>query len=234
MRRIAAGVGVLLACQGFAQTPAKPAPDVVALLAKMRAAYSNVKTAQLSSTFLERKSDNTVVLKSECVYLAPSSFRIVSQGPDVLGARKYVLVADGKHIHVEGLPGGPMTHRYTHRDMVMNLPQLNLDVLCLWDWKRQLSTEPLGNMSQSKLKIGTDQWNGKTYTILDETAGQVRVRYFVDPVSSLIMRTEQFGLGDALPDIVVTIDKITLDGNVNPSQFKIAAPVVPAVKPPDT
>jgi len=64
-----------------------------------------------------------------------------------------------------------------------------LEVLCLWDWKQQFSIDRGGNMHDSTFSMRTDDWNGKSFTVLQENAQQVRVLYFIDPATSYIWRT---------------------------------------------
>lgn len=196
-------------------------PEVEALLAKMRTAYSSVKSAHLSCTFEQFGGGKKVTMKSECSYLAPSDFRMVSTGLSQLKSNGYVVVADGKWIRVDGLPGGTVRQMYGFQNMVIDMPQTNLEVFSFWDWRRQLSTEQGANMSKSTFRLGQDSWNGKTYTVLEETASPVRVRYFIDPKTSLIWKVEQYNLKSKSPYLICSIDKMELNAKVDAKQFVI-------------
>ena len=135
----------------------------------------------------------------------------------------YDLVTDGEQVHIEGLPGGELTHAWALQTMVGDLPQLNLEVINFWDWPRQLSTDPRGNMHFSTFSVMSRKWNGKTYDVLEENAQRVRVRYFVDPKTSLIMKTEQYPLGSTVPSAITSIDKLELNVPVDKKQFVVAA-----------
>jgi hypothetical protein len=202
-----------------------PKPDVVALLAKMRRAYSTVKSAHISVKTNHYGHEARITSSSECDYKAPSSFHIATRGIAGLTKDAYELTTDGKQIHIEGLPGKPITMPYTVQAMVNNDPQLNLDVLCLWDWKRQLSTDPMGNMHFSTLVIKSDDWDGKKWIVLEETARRQNniIDYYVDPKTFLICRTISSLLSPhrALSD--VQVEKWDTTAKIDPTLFKIAA-----------
>ena len=227
MRLLGAVACFAMACLGSAQKPegAVIEPAASALLAKMRSAYAAVKSAEISTTYEQVGAGTKVMMKSECSYLAPLSFRIKSTGLPGLSPSGYSLVTDGQNIHIEGLPGGGLTQPYSERKMWQDLPQLNLEVLCFWNWQRQLSTEPRGNMHTSTFHVSSDTWKSKSYTILEETAeGQhVRVRYFVDPKTYLIWRTETYDLGSKTPYLIATIEKMDLNKPIDKSLFAVDA-----------
>jgi hypothetical protein len=65
-------------------------------------------------------------------------------------------------------------------------------VYSFYDAFRQLSTAAGGFMSGSSLEVRPNmKWAGRSWTVLEETAGGLEVEYFVDPNSHLIWRTVQ-------------------------------------------
>ena len=209
---------------GILRTAPQPAsPATEALLEKMRNAYKNIKSARVSVDFERRGKGTKVNMKSECSFLAPSSVRATATGLERLPASGYLLVTDGKKIHLEGLAGGPVTKNYRLRDMVMDMPQVNLEVLCLWDWGRQLSRTRGGGFRGSALSVHDEDWNGKTYTVLEETIRRqsIRILYFTDPASGLIWHVEVFDLEAKVPFIVTSITKLELNVPIDKSLFTI-------------
>jgi hypothetical protein len=105
---------------------------------------------------------------------------------------------------------------------------INLEVMSFWDWKRQLSTDPGSNMEESKFKlVQGESWNGKKWTVLEETAyGQnVFVRYFVDPSSSLIYRVLVYDLGRTKLQVETVVKKLERNIKVDPKKFEIKAEI---------
>lgn len=208
-------------------------PQTAALLDKMSKAYKAIHSAKVTSSYSETKNALSVSIKSESTFLAPASFRIVSTGLPTLSGSGYTLVTDGKLIRTDGLPSKPWTSKYSRRDMVLNLPQVNLEVLCLWDWNRQLSYQRGGGMFRSTFKISSERRDGKSFTVLEETArrSQVRVRYFVDPSTFLISRTEVFDLTtNATPFQIYQIEKMELGVPVDAKQFVVPPAAAPKAK----
>lgn len=200
-----------------------------ALLNKIREVYRTTRTARMRTTFEEVRESKRVRLTSECSYQAPTSFRIVSHGLARIAPSGYVLVTDGKKIRVDGLPGGTSMTAFDRRQMRRNLPHVNLEVMCFYDWQRQLSRERGGFMHGSTFRATDESWNGKMYSVLEETNKMqgVRVKYFTDPKTGLIWRTEQYSLDGSTPYMVTTIDSMEVNVPIDPATFK-----VPELNPP--
>lgn len=207
-----------------AAKPVPPSPEVSALLKKMRTAYSTTKSAKLKMGFTQTAEEGSVTVMSDGTFSAPSSFKNKSNGLPGFEGKAYVLTTDGKRIQVEGT-GSAKAEPYGIQTMVTDLPHTNLEVLCFWDWPRQLSTSTGGNMRMSTFRLGKTNWRGKSYTLLEETAKAqgIQVRYLVDPKTSFIWRTEQYRINEKKPFTVSWIDKMDLNVPVDKKIYKITA-----------
>ena len=227
MKLAAVFCALLVAVCSPAQRPPKPIdPAAAQLLHSMRTAYSSVKTAKISGTFTQYGKGNQVILKTEATYKAPNLFLLRTTGLQDLDKAGYGVISDGLQIYVSGLPGGSMVRKYTENNMWEALPQLNLETLCFWDWRQQFKTNPGGNMYSSVFNFSTDTWNGRSYTLLEEFAGNVHVRYFIDPKTSFIWRVETFDISARSPYAITTIDKMDINVPVDDKSFvvpKVAA-----------
>lgn len=196
--------------------------DAEALLSKMRAAYGALKTAKLSTHCSSKGNRKSVEIDSDMLFKAPNNFSLESKLPADLNLKSpvYKVTTNGKNLRVEGLPGGTLTEKFTVEELQRNLPQCNLEVLCLWDWKQQLSTDLKRNMHFSKLEVKKDTWNGKTWTVLEETATGQFIRYFIDPKSNLIWRTiVSTGTGATFQDVWIT--KYEVGPSLSSSLFNV-------------
>ena len=203
----------------------KPSAEVAQLLKKMRVAYSTLKSAHVTFQSHHFGNGTTITSTSECWYQAPNLVRVETKGIPGLTKPLYTLVSDGTQIHINGLPGRPMTLMYSIDQMATNSPQMNLEVLCLWDWKRQLSTDIGGNMRLSTFGIRSDTWNGKKWTVLRETARSANavVDYYIDPATFLMSRTISSLINPRQTTIDVQVKKWAINVPVDPSLFKLAA-----------
>lgn len=194
--------------------------DVEALLARMRRAYQGVKTARFTT---ETHIGKTTFINS-FVFMAPSKIRVEISAPNEgLPQNTMFKVSDGAVVSTR-LPGSSEVTRqeFSINNFERNVPA-NLESFCFWDYERQLSTAPGKNMAQSSLVIKTgEQWRGKKWTVLEETASAVGVscRYFIDPRTYLIWRTVVTRLaGDQMPtDSIVT--KLETGAKIDESLFK--------------
>jgi hypothetical protein len=241
MRHLVLLLGAVLACSAVAQDqdrlkmlrtlPPQIDPQAEALLIKMRTMYSSIKTARLTTTYEEVRPGARVLLTSKCAFKAPFSIRMVSEGLPKLAKSGYLLVTNGKRVHVAGLPSKAYTRNFDGRELRRNLPHINLEVMCLWDWDRQLSRKRRsGNMFGSTFKVTTEMWRGRPFTILEETnkGQEVRVRYYLDPKTTMIWRTEVFRLEGAQPHVIATIDTMELNVALDPNSFVV--PEVPETR----
>jgi len=212
-------------CLAQVQKPNQLSPAVSALLQKMRTAYASAKTAKISGTFTQFGDGTQVNLKTETIYRAPNQFHVTTTGLPDLKKDGYVVITDGKQIFMDGLPGGSMARPFTEQNMWQALPQMNLETLCFWDWKQQFSVDRGGNMFRSTFALSAAILNGRSYTVLEENAGNVKVHYFIDPKTSFIWRVETFDKGSRSPYAITTIEKMDIDVPVDDASF-----VVPSVK----
>ena len=164
------------------------------LLSKMRDAYRNIGTAtfSLEATILGENGD--FVAKMDGSFKSPNLV-YVSMSAE---GEKATVASDGVKIYaVAGDNKKILEVPYDDQTLGQILSGANLEVINLYDWKRQLSTAEGDNMHDSKLAIKKDvSWNGKKWTVLQETAATVGVyvEYYVDPKTNLIWRTVQMSL----------------------------------------
>ncbi|MEA2552871.1 MAG: hypothetical protein QOJ65_1047, partial [Fimbriimonadaceae bacterium] len=144
------GVLAMVVLGGLAHGQADAGTE--ALLEKMRKAYASIASARINTTcrfFHGRKSLDAV---SVVEFANPMFVRVQTKGVPGLTKPSFLAVTDGKQAYLDGLPDGSVTLPYDSDKFSRYLPQLNLEVLCLWDWKRQLSTAPKGFMFRSTFK----------------------------------------------------------------------------------
>jgi outer membrane lipoprotein-sorting protein len=192
--------------------------EVEELLSKMRDAYKGTKsvrmTTAVTSYFEEEKFESTF----EISFKNPNKVRMTTD--KLFGMEGQIkIISDGKTITVI-TPEEKDEVPYSIEAMSDGAP-VNLETLCLWDWKRQLSTEAEGNMHKSELKLVKEQkWNDKEWIVLEESAPtqKVFVRYWIDPKTHFIWRTEVMTLEgrDKLQECIVKkLDtELTLEDSV--------------------
>jgi hypothetical protein len=167
----------------------EPSAEIESLLKKMRTAYQAVRSASMQikvKQFAVSGVRNGIISFD---YEAPNKIRFVSH----IGLNRIRRYSNGaKVVTLVGnqLPAvTPVVNVFT---LGGRMPG-NLEWLCFFDWKRQLSTSEGNNMYESELKLGAaEKWNGKNWLILDEVApkSQVQVRYFIEPRTYLIWRCD--------------------------------------------
>lgn len=205
----------LVALSSFAQAAEAEAE---ALLKAMREAYQGIKAARMQSSTTLFAEGNKLDATFEISFKGPNKVRVTTDklfGMDV----QLKVLSDGKTITVS-TPEGKEESPFTVEGLSEGAP-MNLEVLCLWDWKRQLSTDDEGNMKGNALKVLKEQkWNDKVWTVLEETAKEqeVFVRYWIDPKTHLIWRTEVFdveGKEKAMECVVNKFDtEVTFDDSL--------------------
>lgn len=218
MRLRALSLAVLATCS--AVSSAQLAPEQ--LLAKMRKAYGSVKTARFDVLTRFMRA-NTVVISSKVQFMAPMKVNVSTTGVPGLNGKAFTAVTDGSLYSLEGLQGGGITRAYKMDAFEQGLPQFNLETLCFWDYARQLSTGPKGNMKDSKLAVSREMWDKANCYVLKETAEQQRVvvHYYVNPNTFLIMRTVIYGLGASKPRQDFAISKLQINVPLPASAFKV-------------
>jgi len=198
--------------------------DVEAMLKTLRDNYQKLKTARIEvSSIVRGQGGEDIPLTSVVTYKAPLSFRMVSKGPTMGAGNSLIMITDGKQSSTKTPDGKTEKAKF---DLDKIAAPLNLESLCLWDWKRQLSTDKGANMHDSKLRLlQKETWKDKDYMVLEETAerSKVFVRYYIEPKTKLIVRTVVYSLDDmtqVLQDHKVT--KMELNPKVDPSLFKVS------------
>jgi len=218
MRSLAASVLALAASAAFAADK-----DVEEILRVLRQNYSTAKTARLEVQSYMRELGDLQLLTTQLQYSKPGKFRMVTRGPS-MDANALLMVCDGKSSYTKD-PNGKETREKFDPDKIAT--PVNLEALCFWDWKRQLSTAKGDNMNASQLRLlKRETWKDKDYMVLEEKAPKsgVFVRYYIDPAKKFIVRTAVYSLEDAsvlLQDHKVT--KFELNPKLDPTSLKVPA-----------
>jgi outer membrane lipoprotein-sorting protein len=163
----------------------KPVED---LLAKMRKAYSSAKSVALEVKVRNNTQNGVASGRFSFKYQHPNRIRYLAD----IGSNHVERYCDGKEV-VTIFNAQRNSTKTINVDTLGGRMPGNLEWLCFFDWKRQLSTSAGNNMAQSKLKVIPSQtWNGKKWIVLEESAPQVGVgvRYFVDPKTYFIWRCD--------------------------------------------
>lgn len=192
--------------------------DVEDILKVLRDNYSKTKSVRLEVTSMVLTQQGEMNLTSQVLFKNPGSFRIESKGtPNI----SLLSISDGKDAYNKGFDGEVTKGKFDPDGIAS---PVNLEVLCFWDWKRQLSTTKGANMNESDLRLlKKETWKGKDYMVLEEKApkSKVFVRYYIDPATKYIMRTAVFSLDDTtlmLQDHKVT--KLDVNASVDAKQLK--------------
>lgn len=194
--------------------------EVEELLSKMRSVYSGSKTAHVLVTATSVRFGKNPI-KVDLYYASPRKIKAKVDGLPSMRGKTWHYVSDGKRVASDDFTGTPQVGSWDPDSFQM---PINLEVMSFWDWKRQLSTTEGSNMEKSQFKlIKGESWNGKKWTVLEETAyGQgVFVRYFIDPSSSLIYRVLVYDLGRTKLQVETVIKKIERNIKVDPKMFEI-------------
>lgn len=195
--------------------------EVEELLAKMRETYKTTKSAKFTTTTRifgdegEQKADVEVQFKN------PNKVKLTLDGMFGIPG-KISIISDGKKIQSEVM-GEKDTGPFTVEALSEGSP-LNLETLCFWDYERQLSTGESGNMKTSTFKLLKDEsWDGKKWTVLEETAKEqgVFVRYWIDPKTNYIWRTEVKSLEGDTPVMECKISKLEIGVEIDDKVFEI-------------
>ncbi len=196
--------------------------DVEDMLKILRDNYSKAKSVRLEVVSFMQEVGDQAPLTSKIVYSNPGSFRIEMKGKSMGEGNSLVMITDGKMTYLKN-PAGKVTKEKFDSDKIA--PPVNLEVLCFWDWKRQLSTTKGANMNESQLRLlKKETWKDKDYMVLEEkaTKSNVFVRYYIDPKTKFIVRTAVYNLQDTtqmLQDHKVT--KFELNAKVDPNLLKL-------------
>lgn len=211
---------LLVSAFALAVAPAFAADkDVEDMLKVLRDNYSKAKTVKMEVASMVLTQQGELQMTSQVWFKNPGSFRIESKaGADVSA----LSASDGKSAYNKSFDG-EVTKGKFDPDAIAS--PVNLEVLCFWDWKRQLSTTKGANMNESDLRLlKKETWKDKDYMILEEKApkSKVFVRYYIDPKTKFIVRTAVYSLEDTtllLQDHKVT--KFELNATVDAKQLKL-------------
>ena len=210
----------LISCFVVSASPREAQKPVEELFLKMRKAYQSVDTVSLQARvrFYGPSVTQTGILSLD--YARPNKIRYSAE----VGANRIQRFCDGKKVVT--IRDGNRTEavKITVDTLGGQVPG-NLEWLCFFDWKRQLSTTPGNNMAKSTFKlIPKEPWNGKNWIVLEETAPQVNVgvRYFIDPRTYLIWRCDVTNLATKKQAARTEVTKLVLHPKLDPSIFSVA------------
>lgn len=202
MRVLTVPVLALMAATSFAADK-----DVEDLLKVLRENYSKVKSVHMEVSSVLQQRGEDIPFTSKVWYRVPA-FRIDSKA--MVGEAtppSFLIVMDGKTSYIKGFDGKVSKEKFDPDNVS---PSVNLETLCFWDWKRQLSTTKGNNMAESQLRLlKKETWKDKDYMVLEEKApkSNVFVRYYIDPKIKYIVRTAVYSLED--PSQMLQDHKVT-------------------------
>jgi outer membrane lipoprotein-sorting protein len=184
----------------------------------MRQAYQSANSATLESKTKTKIEGKEEVFEVRMDYGKPNLLRMVF----AFRGQEIMKISDGKKIYTVVGTGKAHEEKLTLDGLGGDAP-INLESMGFFDWKRQLSTSPGANMSESKFKIVlSEEWNGRNWIVLEETAhGQnVFVRYFVDPKTYFIWKCEVKSLDKKKEIMTTEVQKLLLNPNLDRKVFE--------------
>lgn len=193
--------------------------DVEDLLTNMRKAYQSVKSAKFVMDGKLTTPGGNLEVTVAGKFMAPN---LLKAEVTVFGQASNV-VTDGATIKASAPGMDAQKRKYTTEALNQALPA-NLEIICFYDWKKQLSTEKGNNMAESKLAIKKAvEWNGRRWLLLQETAPTVGVyvEYYVDQDTWLINRTVVQDLETKKPQGDYRLKSLELGAKVEKKDFKI-------------
>jgi hypothetical protein len=198
--------------------------NVETLLAHMRNAYESIKAATYtteSTTYNAEGGKDTY--NAEFAFKKPLMIRGMLKGGQ-LGAHTLTSITDGETITVSSTAGpGQNGEKFTLDGFEKYVPVTNLESISFFDWDRQLSTAQGKNMANSTFHlVPHESWNGKDWIVLEETAKKdgLFVRYFIDPKSFLIWRTNVKKLDDKKDQLDAWLTKLDTNAQLDDALFK--------------
>ncbi len=174
--------------------------EVEALLANMRNAYQQIKTATYTTEYHFAKQ----VSLTSFTFESPNLIRAMVQTSRTSDPNAGTMVlSDGDTIYIrQPFSRVYIRDRFSLDGFERAIP-VNLESLCFFDWDRQLSTTPGKNMAASTFTIQKNQpWNGKQWTVLTRKrldAQGVVCNYYIDPKTFLMWRTIRKSFGFPAP-----------------------------------
>lgn len=207
----------VVSCFVVSVSPGEAQKPVEDLFLKMRKAYQAIDTASLQARlrFYAPSATQTGIMSVD--YARPFKIRYTAE----VGQNRVQRYSDGKQV-VTIRDGNRTETAKINVDTVGGQVPGNLEWLCFFDWKRQLSTTPGNNMAKSTFKlIPVQKWNGKNWIVLEETAPEVNVgvRYFIDPRTYLIWRCDVKSLSTKKETVRTEVTKLVLHPKLNPAIF---------------
>ncbi len=207
----------VISCFAVSLSPGEAQKPVEDLFLKMRKAYQSIDTASLQARlrFYGPNATQTGIMSVD--YARPFKIRYTAE----VGQNRVQRFSDGKKVVTIRGENRTETEKINVDTVGGQLPG-NLEWLCFFDWKRQLSTTPGNNMAKSTFKlIPKESWNGKSWIVLEETAPQqqVGVRYFIDPRTYLIWRCDVKNLSTKKQTVRTEVTKLVLHPKLDPKIF---------------
>ena len=198
--------------------------NVETLLAHMRDAYGTVNAATYTTQSIAYGNDGSKdSYITEFAYKKPNMIRGILKGGQ-LGDNTLTSISDGNTITVSSSTGGGANgEKFTMDGYEKYVPVTNLESICFFDWDRQLSTAEGKNMASSTFHlVRHEKWNDKDWMVLEETAKKdsLFVRYFIDPKTFFIWRTNVKKLDDKKDQLDAWITKLDTNATLDDSIFK--------------
>jgi outer membrane lipoprotein-sorting protein len=215
-RPFAIALVLLAACGAQAQKASK---EVEKLLSSMRTAYQAASSATVDVLSITEFDGKEEKMEVRLDYAKPNLIRLIFSFRGSIVTR----ISDGKKVSTK-VEGGKASTEALTLDALGGGAPINLESLAFFDWKRQLSTEPGGNMRKSEFKlILSESWKGRTWIVLEETAHEqdVFVRYFVDPDTYMIWRCDVKSLDKKRTIMTTEVRKLLLNPKLDPKLFMI-------------
>ena len=198
--------------------------DVEALLSHMRSAYGSVSAATFTTeTTVYTAEDGSPQFTLDFAYKKPGMIRTILKGGGLPEGTVVTIVSDGKNISVTAPQGSPPAQPYSADNFEKAVGVVNLESMCFYDADRQLSTAKGKNMEKSSFKLIPDEeWEGKHWIVLEETAAKdnVLVRYFIDPKTYFIWRTDVKELSTKKDQMDAHIVKLDAAAKLSDDDFK--------------
>ncbi|HEY0866817.1 MAG TPA: hypothetical protein VGE01_05550 [Fimbriimonas sp.] len=194
------------------------------LLTKMRDAYKGVKSARLEVKTTLYEEEEKFESSTKVLFANPNKVSIELTPEDQESDEKITLFYrhDGKKM-AAGTKKDELRSR-EYDDEEFPIATVNLETLSFWEWDKQLNTAEGKNMHDSELKVVEDvEWNGKKWTTLEESAKEAKVfvRYYIDPKTHLIWRTEVKNLDTMAPMEDVQVTQLETGVEIEEDEFKI-------------
>lgn len=212
-------------------------PEVEALFANMRRAYAAVKTARIETVAVSRAIDaqkfqsRLRIFTTHIVYRRPDVIRAYVQSAGQLVGN---LIVDGyRRMQFNGQDKNAPNDFVFLVDTLQR--QINLESICFWDWRRQLSTDPNMNMSRSTFRLTHDvPWNGKRWMVLEETASASNevIDYYIDPKTYFVWRTYTRSISSRQEQQETKLKSLVINQPITDEDLRHYEAMLPLPRPP--